>query len=128
MSKPPPSFNARRPRPRVMRFARAMEAVLRKHDNREGWWQAPYTWWRWFRGLSEERDELMCALRKLARTGYVTRARRAATLAAMTECCDVANFAMMYFDKLAQHFYPDERNGPISPLDFATGRPEDTKD
>lgn len=115
----PARFHAKRTRRRVTRFARAMESVLRMHDHREGWWQKDYTAEEWFARLSEERDELLLALDK-ATSRWPHDRDYAATLAAMKECCDVANFAMMCFDKLVQRRNPEESDGCVLALDFDT--------
>jgi hypothetical protein len=87
-----------------------METVLRQHDHREGWWHPTYSPGTWLARLTQERDELLLALHSIGHA-QTDEGERYAVLSAMQECCDVANFAMMCFDKLVQQFRPEEREG-----------------
>ena len=76
-------------RPSVMRFAMAMELVLRKNDHKGGWSDIGY-----YKLLERAYDELEECRREMreSKSGGMRRASR--------EMVDVANFCMMFFDNL----------------------------
>lgn len=73
-------------RPEVLEFALAMEAKLRKNDHKTGWHDQPIE--AHIKLLALEKAELDVALEFLGDE------------AAMGECVDVANFALIIRDKL----------------------------
>ena len=105
MSQCAKAYNVCGLRPRLDRFAHAMEAVLRQHDRtKAGWWQGSPNPRTWLTYLRAEVDELAGALDG-ERYGE-----------ALQECCDVANFAMMCFDAIVELTDGDagmERVGPV---------------
>lgn len=79
-----------RPRDEVWGFAEAMEAILRKNDDKGGWDRCDMGYL--LARLKEETAELEEALRKGVNlsTPMNRKIRK--------EACDVANFCMMIFD------------------------------
>ena len=76
-------------RPEVMRFAQAMELVLRKNDYKGGWKDMGD--YKLLERAYEELEECRIEMRSL-KSGSMRRASR--------EMVDVANFCMMFFDNL----------------------------
>lgn len=77
------------PREQVMEFAEHMELKLKANDHKQSWRKCSDT--ELLRGLQRELDELLTAIR-----------RREPDAAIISECADVANYAMMLADKRAR--------------------------
>lgn len=71
-------------RPSVMKFARAMEGVLRKNDHKTGW--KDMNNWELIERVEQELEELKDADNRMS------------TRLVINEAIDVANFCMMIFD------------------------------
>jgi NTP pyrophosphatase (non-canonical NTP hydrolase) len=94
-------------RPAVAKFAIAMEKKLRKHDGdrgKDGWQDITYTPSWLFERLQQEAEELDKALNHSRRPYTKTTVK-----SIRREAVDVANFAMMIFDKMDEFL---EERGP----------------
>jgi hypothetical protein len=91
-------------RPEVMKFALHMETVLRRNDHKKSWKHCTYEYL--LDGIKRETVELEECFWKADDRSELNMcddympSRRFTDDAILSECADVANFAMMIFDKL----------------------------
>jgi len=112
----------RQPQPRkeVARFAEAMEAVLRKHDDKGGWENCGLAWL-----IDRAQEELNEAKEKWDAKNF-----KGDYDAVATELIDVANFCMMFYDNVQNdgyhhdHPYPNT-SAPSQPTLYKTQTDDD---
>lgn len=94
----------RQPQPRkeVARFAEAMEAVLRKHDDKGGWENCGLAWL-----IDRAQEELNEAKEKWDAKNF-----KGDYDAVATELIDVANFCMMFYDNVQNDGYHHDHPYP----------------
>jgi len=98
-------------RPSLMRFAEYMEAVLRRNDKKKSWENCTYEYL--LNGIERETKELRecfwypdgrSELFGIVGDDFLV-SNRFTEDHVLSECADVANFAMMVFDVLMQREY-----------------------
>ncbi len=102
------------PRKEVMRFAEAMEDVLRRHDDKGGWENCGLAWL-----IERAQGELNEAKEKWDAKNF-----RGDYDGVATELIDVANFCMMFYDNLQNDGYHHNHPYPISIANTDVQSPE----
>jgi len=85
-------------------FVRHMEEKLRENDDRGGWQDSNSSWL--LLRLREEANELEEALRRHRRTDYGSDTSDSSADDVISECADIANFAMMIADNTCREKKP----------------------
>jgi hypothetical protein len=100
-----------KPRKEVLQFAEEMENKLRQNDHKGHWLNC--RWYEIFPRIMDERDELLAAIkpRELHTMNHNLTLQQKREI--ISECADIANFAMMVADIVDHCEIKDARKEPL---------------